>query len=490
MTRTTAKRASHFKNIRPADPTLTPLANWPAENRAFFTDFRAWLKSGGYSEVTVTIYSLPVRLALSLLNKPYPQIDPVTDLKEVWTYLKNHCRPSVCTNYHKGLTKLAQYLRYRCHQAAPTPPINWDYYLATLPIWLANEVRAYIAYCQHNWLPEHRQRAIRDTLSCLTISLRWFAAHTPLAEISEITPALWFDYMDARLMAETQPVTLKANLRLLQKFLRFLLDQGHIVSSQMLNVEPLPDRERLPRDVPVDQLRRLLDELESEVAAGRLGLMDRAWCFLMLYSGLRTGEIRGLQVGNLDLIARRVRIEQGKGRRDRVICLNQATVAALEAYLSVRGATGSDHLFLYRHQPLSPSYCGERLHTYGQRCGLRITPHQLRHCFATMLLNAGVPIVTIQAMLGHKRLDTTLGYARLYDSSVATDYYRAMGEVERCLTEGKSSITASPCPQHLLSLIDILQVGPLNETQQATIHALRMAVLDWSGDSTTIQYSL
>ncbi|MCL4304184.1 MAG: tyrosine-type recombinase/integrase [Anaerolineae bacterium] len=481
MTRTTGKRAPHFKNTRPTDPTLTPFAHWPPENRIFYTDFRAWLKAGSYSEATVAIYSLPVRLALSLLNKPYHQIDPVADLEQVRTYLKTRCYPSTCTNYHKGLVKLAQYLRRHGHWPTSARSINWDYYLDSLPPWLVDEVKAYLAHCQRTWPPEQRQHATRDILSRLTISLRWFAAHTRLAEISEITPALWFDFVDARLMAGIQPVTLNANLHALQEFLRFLADQGYSVSCPMLQVEPLPGRERLPRDMPVDQLRLLLGELESEAATGRLGLMDRAWCFLMLYSGLRTGEIRTLRLGNLDLTAQRVRIEQGKGRKDRVVCLNQATVATLEAYLPVRGAADSDYLFLYRLQSLSPGYCGERLRTYGQRCGLHITPHQLRHCFATLLLNAGAPIVTVQALLGHKRLDTTLGYTRLYDSTLAADYYRVMAEVERRLTVKTNAETGSLCPQHLLSLIDLLQISPLTDAQQATVQALRMAIAAWVG---------
>lgn len=481
MTRTTGKRASHFKNTRPTDPTLTSFAHWLPENRAFYTDFRTWLKAGGYSEATVTIYSLPVRLALSLLNKPYHQIDPVTDLEQVRAYLKTRCYPSTCASYHKGLVKLAQYLRRFDHYPALVQPINWDYYLNSLPAWLAEEVKAYLAHCQRTWLPEQRPRASRDRLCRLAISLRWFAAQIPLTEISEITPALWFDFVDARLTAGIQPVTLNANLRVLQEFLRFLANRGFSVSCQMLQVKPLPGRERLPRDVPVDQLRRLLGELETEAAAGRLGLMDRAWCFLMLYSGLRTGEIRALRLNNLDLIVRRVRVEQGKGRKDRVVCLNQVTVAAIEAYLPVRGAADSDYLFLYRHQPLSPGYCGERLHTYGQRCGLRLTPHQLRHCFATLLLNAGATIVTVQVLLGHKRLDTTLGYARLYDSTVTADYYRAMAEVEHRLTVNTDARTGSLYPQHLLSLIDLLQISSLNAAQQATVHALRMAVTAWAG---------
>jgi site-specific recombinase XerD len=83
-------------------------------------------------------------------------------------------------------------------------------------------------------------------------------------------------------------------------------------------------------------------------------------------------------------------------------------------------------VFPHRHQPLSVTYCCEGLRTYGQRCGVMVKPHQLRHSCATLLLNAGAPVLTVQTILGHKFVDTTLGYARLYDGTVAADYYQAL----------------------------------------------------------------
>jgi integrase/recombinase XerD len=105
-----------------------------------------------------------------------------------------------------------------------------------------------------------------------------------------------------------------------------------------------------------------------------------------------------------------------------------------------------DHVFIHRHQPLTSRYCLVRMHTYGKRCGVHITPHQLRHSCATLLLNAGAPVLTVQALLGHEKVDTTLGYARLYDGTVAVDYYRAMGQVERLfeLSESRQIPLSTP----------------------------------------------
>jgi hypothetical protein len=152
-------------------------------------------------------------------------------------------------------------------------------------------------------------------------------------------------------------------------------------------------------------------------------------------------------------------------------------VSALRAYLDVRGPANSDHVFIYRHQPLSVCYCSERLRTYGERCGLRVTPHQLRHSCATLLLNAGAPILTVQTVLGHKHIDTTLGYARLYDGTVAADYYRAMHEIEPHLALAGVPKAAPPTGGQLLALVAALHDGTLNDKQQETVHALRAAIL-------------
>ncbi len=107
--------------------------------------------------------------------------------------------------------------------------------------------------------------------------------------------------------------------------------------------------------------------------------------------------------------------------------------------------------------------------------GVYVTPHQLRHTCATLLLNAGAPILTVQTILGHRHVDTTLGYARLYDGTVAGDYYRAMALIEPRLEGVQPRLP--PQPGELLALVDALQAGTLNEGQRETVQALRAAVL-------------
>jgi len=151
----------------------------------------------------------------------------------------------------------------------------------------------------------------------------------------------------------------------------------------------------------------------------------------------------------------------------------------MQAYLSVRGPENAlpDYFFIFRHQQLNRSYCYQRLRTYGKRCGLRIRPHQLRHCCATLLLNAGVPVLSVQSILGHRHIDTTMGYARLYDGTVAADYYGAMALVEKQLSLPEDDLAQPPSAGQLLALVDSLREGTLNETQTETLRMLRTGIL-------------
>jgi integrase len=206
--------------------------------------------------------------------------------------------------------------------------------------------------------------------------------------------------------------------------------------------------------------------------------MDRAWVLLMLHCGLRTGEVRRLRLCDLDLADQRIRIEQSKGLKDRVVPLSGPSVQALEAHLSLQGPIeGAAHVFMYRGKPLSVSYCYSRLRTHGRRCGVEISPHRLRHSCATLLLNAGAPVAMVQAILGHRHIDTTLRYARLYDTTVAGDYLRAMSAVESRLDLGTQREEQSARCGDLLALVGSLQRGMLSNSQRETVHALHTGIL-------------
>jgi hypothetical protein len=109
--------------------------------------------------------------------------------------------------------------------------------------------------------------------------------------------------------------------------------------------------------------------------------------------------------------------------------LTDIVVGAVRAYLSVRGLATADHLFLYGNAPVCKDLIRSRLKVAGERVGVKVYPHRLRHTTATQRLNAGCRVTTIQKLLGHQPLNSTM----VYDRTVAEDYYAAMEVVEKRL---------------------------------------------------------
>jgi integrase/recombinase XerC len=230
--------------------------------------------------------------------------------------------------------------------------------------------------------------------------------------LRDITPKLWFAYVDMRLKSGIQPTTLNTTLRALRSFLRNAQESAPAICERILKIRPLKTGKLLPRDISEMNLNELLKYADAT---------DQAWILLMAYSGLRTCEIRSLLWQDIDLKRRTVRIKESKGLRSRVVFMSQPMIKALKKL-----SKHSEYVFTFNGQPLSNRSCQSKLNTIGKKCGIHVSPHQLRSTCATILLNAGMSIFGVQTILGHKYVDTTLRYARTYDATVAKDYQQAI----------------------------------------------------------------
>lgn len=300
--------------------------------------------------------------------------------------------------------------------------INWKGYLDNLPACLADPIHTYCS--RYSQAKDPIQHA-RNLLSQLSQFFRWMLAHIPHPCLIDVTPKLWFAYVETRLKSGIKPTSINTNLRALQSFLKCARDSGNPICERILEVRPLKTARPLPRDLTSTQLNHILEQANPH---------DYAWILLMSRSGLRTCEIRDLQWRDIDLQCRTIRIEGSKSLRSRVVFLSPPT---LDAFIGL--PKNSEYVFTYHNQPLSNRYCQSRLKTIGRKCGIHATPHQLRHTCATMLLNAGMSVFGVQVILGHKYVDTTLRYTRTYDITVARDYQQAMDGDTR---EHKRQVTA------------------------------------------------
>jgi site-specific recombinase XerD len=182
--------------------------------------------------------------------------------------------------------------------------------------------------------------------------------------------------------------------------------------------------QRLPRPVKEDDLRAFFAVIENA--------RDRAMFLLMLRCGLRIGEVARLLLSDLYLDEPAPRlIVHGKGSRERTVYLSRQAERALRRYLDERPPARSDFVFLsYQLNGLSTTAIHKRLMRYRAQAQVRLTAHRLRHSFANDLLCAGAPVTSIQALLGHRWLETTQIYVQANDQQVQADYYAACQKLE------------------------------------------------------------
>ena len=235
-------------------------------------------------------------------------------------------------------------------------------------------------------------------------------------------------------------------LSAIRAFGRYLRREG-ILEGDPAALVGTPRREqRIPAHLAIDEMSTLLKQPDDAVPLGR---RDRAILELFYASGLRLSELVGLDLDDVNLSGRVVRV-LGKGRKERIVPFNQATADALRRWLTdreqfLRAETPGQTPIPRRRAPIARSrtreplflnYLGGRLSTrsvdklvrkYVAQCSTRygISPHALRHSFATHLLEAGADLRAIQELLGHARLSTTQRYTHVNAAQLLETYRKA-----------------------------------------------------------------
>ncbi len=194
---------------------------------------------------------------------------------------------------------------------------------------------------------------------------------------------------------------------------RFLMLEGAVEENPTSVVEVPKSWSPLPHFLTFEEIDRLLaTPNESE----RAGLRDRAMLEVIYATGLRVSELVGLTTDALDLDSGYVRC-MGKGSKERIVPLGDSAVGAVRAYLERgRPKQTCPYLFLnYRGKQLTRAGFWLILKAYGKRAGIdkKITPHMIRHSFATHLLERGADLRSVQMMLGHSDISTTQIYTHV-----------------------------------------------------------------------------
>jgi integrase/recombinase XerC len=211
--------------------------------------------------------------------------------------------------------------------------------------------------------------------------------------------------------------TMARKLSTIRSFFRYLVKKGHIKVSPAKMVAT-PKREKtIPVYLPVDEMFRLLDSIKMDSI---LSLRNRA-IFEMLYStGIRVSELSGLNVFDVDYSKRLIRV-LGKGNKERVVPVGKKALLFVKTYRKQlemeKDAPGNNGpLFLNKDKGrLTTRSIGRILEKIVKECALLapVSPHALRHSFATHMLDAGVDLRAVQEILGHKSLSTTQRYTHV-----------------------------------------------------------------------------
>jgi integrase/recombinase XerC len=304
---------------------------------------------------------------------------------------------------------------------------------------------------------EHTRRAYASDVAQLATFLGDGA--TP----SGVTPDRVRDFL-ATLHRTRHPASVARKLAALRAFFRFLVREGAIERDPTAGLRGPKQPRRLPRPLAVDDCQALVeaDPVAAKARAARPSapaaaqprerdgaqrLRDRALLELLYGAGLRVGEAVALDVRDVDLLAREVRV-LGKGRKERVVPLPQAARQALGAWLESRRGPG------YQSEPLFPALASRgakrRLGARSVRkilgrraiaAGIadRVHPHRLRHSYATHLLDMGADLRSIQELLGHASLSTTQKYTAVSAARLVEVYDKAHPRARRTTRREEAS---------------------------------------------------
>jgi integrase/recombinase XerD len=213
------------------------------------------------------------------------------------------------------------------------------------------------------------------------------------------------------------PKSVARNVSAIKTFFRFLVSEGKIRNSPARLIETPKLSKRLPRVLTTGEVERLIAQPDVSKPKGK---RDRAMLETLYATGLRVSELVSLKLLNINIEAGYLRT-LGKGSKERIVPLGEKAIQALEAYLSdgrryFSKRAQSSHLFLnLRGSPLTRQGFWKMIRAYGKKAGIqkRITPHSIRHSFASHLLNAGADLRAVQIMLGHADISTTQIYTHV-----------------------------------------------------------------------------
>jgi integrase/recombinase XerD len=237
------------------------------------------------------------------------------------------------------------------------------------------------------------------------------------------------DFLAGLYRQKLESRTVARHLVTLRNFFRFAQIQDLIPEDPSINLESPKIRRHLPGYLRLEEVEKLLEQPDSQTP---MGVRDRAMLEVLYSTGLRVSELIGLRVSDLDSKVGCVRCI-GKGDKERIVPVGKKALSMVDKYLregrpdllrSAKASAGPALFVNRRGVALSRVGVWKILSAYGRRAGLRValTPHMLRHSFATHLLERGADLRSVQLMLGHADISTTQIYTHVVEERLKQIY--------------------------------------------------------------------
>ena len=225
--------------------------------------------------------------------------------------------------------------------------------------------------------------------------------------------------------------TTARKLATLRSFYKFLIRRGLVAVNPLLTIRTPKQEKRLPKCLDLEQVQKLLEAPgDGDILAAR----DKAMLEVLYSSGIRVSELVELDISDMDLQEGILRV-RGKGRKDRLTPIGSQAIKAVQRYFELRAIDTKSQqghhttrVFLNKHgETLSTRSVRRKLDKYLVEAGLDpgISPHTLRHSFATHLLNNGADLRSVQELLGHQSLSTTQIYTHVSTQRLQQSYHKA-----------------------------------------------------------------
>ena len=262
------------------------------------------------------------------------------------------------------------------------------------------------------------------TITNYSFDLKEFASFLGGVDISSVDHLTIRRFLAAMRSRNVSKRTMARKLSCLRTFFKFLLREGHIKTNPVSAVSaPKLDR-HLPVFLDVNKVLKLLAAPSEE---SEDGLRDRAILETLYSTGLRVSELVQLDEERVDFIGGVVKV-RGKGRKERIVPIGEAALSAIRRYMGARKKKSQDAIFLNRFgSRLTDRGVRRIVDKYVRRCSIeeKVSPHSLRHSFATHLLDRGADLRSVQELLGHVNLSTTQIYTHVTAERLKSIYDKA-----------------------------------------------------------------